>query len=132
VILITDRYSVVDGLIQRTRASGIVEGKGNSFCILKYVEKTEDVKVGDLVVTGGLDNIFPKGFPVAVVEKVERKNVSVSLTVELRPVVDAAKAEEVFVVTNAANIDLETLNTSATNQTEISTEVPTNNEKGTQ
>jgi len=109
VMLITDRYSVVDGVVQRTRAHGIVEGKGlgnQGACQLKYVEKTEDVKKGDLVVTGGLDNIFPKGFPVAVVESVERKNFSVSLKVDLKPVVDPYKVEEVFVVANAANVDL--------------------------
>lgn len=106
VMLITDRYSVVDGVVQRTRAHGIVEGKSPGSCVLKYVEKTEDVKKGDLVVTGGLDNIFPKGFPVAVVESVERKNFSVSLKVDLKPVVDPYKVEEVFVVTNAQNTDL--------------------------
>ncbi len=106
IMLITDRYSVVDGVVQRTRAHGIVEGRSQSACQLKYVEKTEDVKAGDLVVTGGLDNIFPKGFPVAIVESVERKNFSVSLKVDLKPVVDPLKVEEVFVVANAANVDL--------------------------
>jgi len=107
VMLITDRYAVVDGIVQRTRAHGIVEGKSQygSTLNLKYVEKTEDVKEGDLVVTGGLDNIFPKGFPVAVVESVEKKTFSVSLKVDLRPVVDPYKVEEVFVVLNAANED---------------------------
>ncbi|MEN0058365.1 MAG: rod shape-determining protein MreC [Bdellovibrio sp.] len=105
VMLVTDRYSVVDGVVQRTRARGIVEGKNKYECSLKYVEKTEDVKEGDLVVTGGLDNIFPKGFPVAIVESVERKTFSVSLKVDLRPVVDPFKAEEVFVVLNAADED---------------------------
>jgi rod shape-determining protein MreC len=106
IMLITDRYSVVDGVVQRTRAHGIVEGRTQSLCQLKYVEKTEDVKKGDLVVTGGLDNIFPKGFPGAVVDSVERKNFSVSLRVDLKPVVDPFKVEEVFVVSNAGNIDL--------------------------
>ncbi len=106
VMLITDRYAVVDGIVQRTRAHGIVEGNSQYSCSLKYVERTEDVKEGDMVVTGGLDNIFPKGFPIAVVTSVERKNFSVSLKVELRPVVDPYKVEEVFVVTSAANEDL--------------------------
>lgn len=106
VMLITDRYAVIDGIVQRTRSHGIVEGKSQSSCSLKYVEKTEDVKEGDLVVTGGLDNIFPKGFPVAIVESVERGTYSVSLKVELRPVVDPYKVEEVFIVTDAANEDL--------------------------
>ncbi|MFM6927522.1 MAG: rod shape-determining protein MreC [Bdellovibrio sp.] len=105
VMLITDRYAVVDGIVQRTRAHGIVEGKSQSSCALKYVERTEDVKEGDLVVTGGLDNIFPKGFPVAIVESVERKTFSVSLKVDLRPVVDPYKVEEVFIITDSGKED---------------------------
>ncbi|WP_347359231.1 rod shape-determining protein MreC [Bdellovibrio sp.] len=107
VMLITDRYAVVDGIVQRTRAHGIVEGKSqySSTLQLKYVERTEDVQEGDLVVTGGLDNIFPKGFPVAVVESVEKKTFSVSLKVDLRPVVDPYKVEEVFIVLQGNNED---------------------------
>ena len=108
VMLITDRYAVVDGIVQRTRARGIVEGKNSTACVLKYVERSEDVKAGDLVVTGGLDNIFPKGFPIAVVENVERKTFSVSLKVDLKPVADPYKAEEVFVITNANQEDFGT------------------------
>jgi rod shape-determining protein MreC len=106
VLLITDRYSVVDGIVARSRARGIVEGKSASNCSLRYVERSEDVKPGDLVVTSGLDNIFPKGFPVATVESVENKSYLVSLKVELKPIVDPDKVEEVFVITNAANEDL--------------------------
>ncbi|WP_413574977.1 rod shape-determining protein MreC [Bdellovibrio sp. HCB290] len=105
VMLITDRYAVVDGIVQRTRAHGIVEGKSQTSCALKYVERTEDVKEGDLVVTGGLDNIFPKGFPVAIVESVERKTFSVSLKVDLRPVVDPYKVEEVFIILDSSKED---------------------------
>jgi rod shape-determining protein MreC len=122
VMLITDRYAVIDGIIQRTRAHGIVEGKSQSGCTLKYVEKTEDVKQGDLVVTGGLDNIFPKGFPVAIVESVEHKNFSVSLKVDLRPVVDPYKVEEVFVVSQAANEDFGDKYAPVTTSTSTSTE----------
>lgn len=116
VLLMTDRYAVIDGVIQRSRAQGIVEGKGSSGAVLKYVERTEDVKPGDLVVTGGLDNIFPKGFPIAIVEATEKKHVSVSLKVELKPLVDPDKVEEVFVVVNAAHEDLsEALKTETNN-----------------
>ena len=106
IMLIEDRYSVVDAVVQRTRAHGIVEGKGHSGCALKYVERSEDVQIGDVVVTGGLDNIFPKGFPVAVVRNVESKRSSVSLKVDLDPVVDPAKVEEVFVISNASDQDV--------------------------
>ena len=106
ILLITDRYSVVDGIVARSRARGIVEGKGPDACILRYVEKSEDIQKGDLIVTSGIDNIFPKGFPVATVEEVENKPYAPSLRVELKPVVDPDKLEEVFVITNAAEEDL--------------------------
>ena len=116
ILLMTDRYAVIDGVIQRSRAHGIVEGKGKSGAVLKYVERTEDVRPGDLVVTGGLDNIFPKGFPIAVVESAEKKQISVSLKVDLKPLVDSEKVEEVFVVLNARNVDMsETISTEIKN-----------------
>ncbi len=106
VLLITDRYSVVDGIVSRTRARGIVEGRSQSSGQLRYVEKSEDVQKGDLVITSGLDNIFPKGFPVAIVEFVEAKPYSVSLRVDLKPVVDPDKVEDVFIIVNANQLDL--------------------------
>ncbi len=105
VMLITDRYSVVDALLQKSRAHGIVEGQGKESGILQYVDRTEDVQPGDLIVTGGLDNIFPKGFPLGVVTEVERKTKSATLIVNIKPVIESDKIEEVFVVKNASNED---------------------------
>lgn len=102
VMLMTDRYSVVDALIQKTRSHGIVEGQGENSGVLQYVDRTDDVKSGDLIVTGGLDNIFPKGFPLGVVTEVERKTKSAALIIQIRPVIESEKIEEVFVVQNAA------------------------------
>lgn len=105
VMLITDRYAVVDALIQKTRARGIAEGKSKDTCALRYVDRTDDVKPGDLIVTGGLDNIFPKGFPLGVVVDVQRKTKGVSLAIDIKPVVDANTVEEVFIVKHAASED---------------------------
>ena len=106
ILLITDRYSVIDGIVARSRARGIVEGKVPDACALRYIEKSEDIQKGDLIVTSGIDNIFPKGFPVATVEEVESKQYAAALRVDLKPIVDPNKLEEVFVITNAAEEDL--------------------------
>jgi len=106
VLLVNDRYSVVDGIISRSRARGLVEGRSQNSLSLQYVEKSEDIQKGDVVVTSGLDNVFPKGFPVATVENVENKPYAVALKVELKPVVDSDKIEEVFVIVNANNQDV--------------------------
>ncbi len=108
VMLLTDRYAVVDGLIQRTRAKGLVEGDSQKKqCQLKYLEKNEDVQVGDIVVTGDLDRIFPKGLPIGVVQSVERKEYEVTMEITLRPVVNENKVEEVFIITDIKNENFE-------------------------
>lgn len=98
VLVLTDRNAVVDALVQRTRARGIVEGMGKDLCRVKYLQRTDDVQSGDLLVTTGFDDIFPKGFPIGTVTRVSKKNYGVSQTVEIRPVVDITRLEEVFVV----------------------------------
>ncbi len=106
ILLVHDRYSVIDGLIARSRTRGLIEGKSKNILQLKHVEKSEDVKKDDIVVTSGLDNIFPKGFPIAVVESVENKAFAVALKIDLHPVVDPNKVEEVFIISNANQQDL--------------------------
>jgi len=99
VLLLTDRNAVIDTLVQRTRARGIVEGLGQDLSQLKYLQRTDDVQNNDLVVTSGLDGVFPKGLPVGVVTKVVKQQFGVTQTVELSPVVNTSRLEEVFVVT---------------------------------
>ena len=106
VLLVNDRYSVVDGLVARSRARGLIEGRSQSTLSMIYVQKSEDIQKGDIIVTSGLDNVFPKGFPVAKVEYVENKPYAVALKVDLKPVVDSDKIEEVFVIVNANNQDV--------------------------
>ncbi len=115
VLLITDTYSVVDGIVARTRSRGIVEGRAKNLCSLLAVEKSEDLVTGDLIVTSGLDNIFPKGLPVATVSGVESRPFSVSLKVTLRPVVNPNLIEEVFVVKNAGSEDFMSDSVSSSN-----------------
>lgn len=98
VLVLTDRYSVIDSIVQRTRARGVVEGKTQTSAQLKYLQRTDDVQVGDLVVTSGLDLVLPQGFPVGKVISVEKKTYGITQAVELEPMIDASQLEEVFVV----------------------------------
>ena len=63
VLLLIDQNSAVSCIIQRSRDSGTLKGLSSKECILDYVIKTSDVREGDLVVTSGLDRIYPKGIP---------------------------------------------------------------------
>jgi len=97
VQLLIDRNAAAGGLIERTRVQGVVEGFGDGSLRLEYVPGTADVKPGDLVVTSGIDGIYPKGFVIGTIEQVERGSVGYHL-ITVRPAVDFTRLEEVLVV----------------------------------
>ena len=98
VLLITDPNSGVDVLVQRTRARGIVSGSLENGPILKYVKRSEDIQVGDRLITSGLDGIFPKGVMVGTVIKVRKQNLGLFQYIEVLPAVSSTRVEEVMVV----------------------------------
>lgn len=106
ILLITDSYAVIDAIVQRSRARGLVEGVRKGNCRLKYLKRSDDIKVGDLVVTSGLFNMFPKGFPIGTVTSIDKSRYGMSQEVEIKPAVEAMNLEEIFLVLNANHQDL--------------------------
>jgi rod shape-determining protein MreC len=98
VILLTDANSGVDVMVQRTRSRAIVSGSLESGTVLKYVKRSEDVQVGDRLITTGLDGVFPKGLMVGTVTKVSKQSLGLFQSIEVLPAVQSAQVEEVFVV----------------------------------
>jgi rod shape-determining protein MreC len=98
VLLLIDQNSAVDCLIQRSREKGIVKGLSSGLCKLDYVVRTGDVVTGDVVVTSGMDRVFPKGLPVGEVLEVEDTPWEFFKDIKVRPMVDFAKLEEVLVI----------------------------------
>jgi len=98
VLLLIDENSNVDVLIQRTRVQGIVRGAGSRGCMVRYISKIQDVKEGDVVVTSGLSNIFPKGLLVGKVSHVNRMDVGLFLQIRVAPFADFASLEEVLIL----------------------------------
>src|SRR5690606_42055969 len=94
---------------QRSRARGIVHGMTKDTCVLSHLQRNDDVQIGDIVVTSGLDNVFPKGFPIGTVTAVKNDQYGLGQEVTLQPVVNASNLEEVFVVRNTNNRDFEKL-----------------------
>jgi len=106
VLLVIDRNSAVDGLCQRTRARGILKGaEEKDQCDFIYVLRTDDVAVGDTVVSSGLDGIYPKGVPLGRVAVVTQENFGMFQTVKIDPYVNFDKLEEVLVVLNQPQHD---------------------------
>jgi rod shape-determining protein MreC len=98
VLLLTDRRSAVDALVQRTRARGIVVGKSRRLCEMRYVEFHEDIRVGDTVISSGFGGVYPKGLAIGTVTAVRQEAYGFFHEVEIKPAVDFARLEEVLVL----------------------------------
>lgn len=98
VLLILDGNSAVDAYIQRSRARGVLVGLGRELCLLKYVQRNEDVQVGDKVISSGMGGVFPKGLLVGTVQEVVRGSSGLFQRVEVEPAVNFSRLEEVMVV----------------------------------
>lgn len=99
VLLIDDHNSALDAFDQRSRARGIVAGQLDGGLTMKYVERKEEVALGDAVITSGLDGIFPRGLLIGRISRVERRGPGLFVNVEVAPAVDFRRLEQVLVVT---------------------------------
>lgn len=101
VLLTVDRRSAVDIIIQRNGARGMLRGTGESnryVCKIQYLDRANEVKVGDLVVTSGLGKRFPSAIPIGKVTRVIQKKFGLYQEAEVVPHVDFSVLEEVFVI----------------------------------
>ena len=100
IMLIIDRNSAVDALIQSNRARGVIKGFSADHCILEYVLRKHEVKVGDIVISSGLDGVYPKGLRIGEVESVSNSEADIFKRITVRPYVDFEQLEEVLIVLN--------------------------------
>ena len=96
VQLLIDRNAAAGAMLERSRAQGVVEGTGGDLR-LNYVSGTADVRSGDVVITSGIDGVYPKGFVVGQIESVERSAGGFGAIV-VRPAVEFSSIEAVLVV----------------------------------
>jgi rod shape-determining protein MreC len=98
VITILDANNRVDGVVERLRSHGIVEGYSHGRCIMKYVNRTEPIILNDIVLTAGLGNVYPKGLRIGYISRIERESYGITQHVEITPLVNFSKLEEVLVL----------------------------------
>lgn len=71
VLLISDTSHAIPVQINRNGVRLIAEGRGSVFELgLRHVSSTLDIQEGDLLVSSGLGEIYPAGYPVATVDKI--------------------------------------------------------------
>jgi rod shape-determining protein MreC len=101
VQLTVDSGFGVDVVVERTGTRGFVRGEGDPahYAVrVEYVQRTDEVEVGDLLVTSGVGCRFPKGIPVARVTEVVKREFGIYQSVKARPTVDFSRLEEALIV----------------------------------
>jgi rod shape-determining protein MreC len=99
LMLITDAEHAVPVQVNRNGIRSIAVGTGEAAKLsLPYMTVESDVRRGDLLVSSGLDQIFPAGYPVATVTKVERNATDTFATVEARPLAQLDRDREVLLL----------------------------------
>ncbi len=98
VMLIVDRSSNVSALLQGSRTHGVLQGDGAGGCRLKYIPGTEEVRIGDAVISSGLGGIFPKGIILGSVAAIDKRDGALFQRIDVQPPVDFSRLEEIVVL----------------------------------
>jgi len=102
VLPIFDQRFFVSARLSRTRAEGLVSGRGSPEALLemKYLSRLNaaEIQVGDLVITSGLDSIYPEDLAIGRVKEIFLPEYSSSATLLLEPSLDFSKLEYLFVL----------------------------------
>ena len=97
VQLITDRSSGVGAMIERSRRQGVLHGAGADHLALDFVPLQEDVRVGDRVMTAGIDGAYPRGIPIGTVVSVTPSD-ELFHRIRVAPAVDFGHLDQVYVL----------------------------------
>jgi rod shape-determining protein MreC len=97
VLLITDTNSAVDALVQNSRVRGIVKGNNEDSCSFVYALRKDEVKEGEMLISSGLDEVFPKGLKIGRILNVTKVHSQLFQDITIETSVDFDKIEEVLV-----------------------------------
>lgn len=85
VTLLTDKNQAIPVQIARNGLRSVVNGRGQSNYLDMRMTANADIKAGDMLVTSGIDGVYPAGLAVAKVVQVENKAVATFETILCAP-----------------------------------------------
>ncbi len=89
VLLLVDSNNSIPVQVVRNDLRVIAAGSGDIESIqLEHISLSTDIQVGDLLVTSGLGGLYPEGYPVGYVSKVDNDNSRQFAQIEANPVVE--------------------------------------------
>ncbi len=98
MLFIDDTRFKASARLQASRTEGVFAGTGARQGRLDYVGVAEPVKEGEVVVTSGLDGIFPPGLSIGYVLKTPKTGKKLFQDISVMPFADTKKLEEVIII----------------------------------
>ncbi|WP_367277265.1 rod shape-determining protein MreC [Oceanispirochaeta sp.] len=103
VIPLYNSTSYVASRFQYSRYEGLISGLGDTenHLIMDYVKKTAlaQINVNDMVITSGMQSLYPGGIYIGKVESITSREYDTSLEIEVSPTIDFGNLEFVFILT---------------------------------
>lgn len=112
VSLLTDNNIVIPVMVERTGIRTLVYGGGGHLA-LRYFPTDADLQPNDILVTSGLDSVYPAGIPVARVTQTSRNAGTPYYRVQLQPIASLRSSKYVLVLPQKATMQPETASTTA-------------------
>lgn len=112
VTILVDSNSVIPVMVARTGVRSLAHG-GSGGIALRYFPTDADLQPNDLLVTSGLDSIYPAGIPVARVTQTGRNAGTPYYNAELKPAAALYSSKYVLVLPQAARPDIAASSASA-------------------
>lgn len=106
VLLLNDPNCAVDVMVQRSRARGLLMGsvthadlkRGFYLTRLEYLRRVSDIRDNDVVVTSGLDQVFPPGLPIGTIHNIQNSRYGIFKQAEVVPFENFQELQEVLVL----------------------------------
>jgi rod shape-determining protein MreC len=101
VTLVSSPEQLTPVYIERTGQRGLAAGTGHGRLELRYMPTQADVRVGDRLLTSGIDRVYPPALPVARITRITRSQSGPYLRVECAPLAGLDRARAVLVLAAA-------------------------------
>lgn len=85
-----------------THSKMLAQGAGIGGLIIKFISKNDPIKVGDILVSTGLDDIYPGNIPAAKINRIFQENNGFN-TAYCLPIVDFKNLQYVSILNNESN-----------------------------
>jgi len=124
VTLITDKNLSIPIQVERNQLRAIAFGQSGNTLDIPYLPTNVDIKIGDKLVTSGIDGIYPSGLAVATVTKIEQDPASPFAKIISTPTAEVSHHLQLLILElpDEIEVDLDAKEKSAPEAKEVKTD----------